>query len=359
MGALDNGLGQDARDAAGMLVARAGDAVRVRVPASTANLGPGFDCVGMALGLWDEYDVALTAERELVVQVTGEGADEVPRDARHLVVRTMLHTLGRLGVTAPAGMRLVARNAVPHSRGLGSSATAIVGGVLAAQAFSALARGEQRAGPVSADGTIGVDRAVTNDLAAALEGHPDNSSASIFGGATISWTEEPCPGGAGSAQDGGAACTRTAGLALHPAIAAVVYVPSARLDTSVARAALPATVPHEIAAANSARAALLSLALTLRPDLLLAATQDRLHQEFRRRAYPQTMDLVDLLRSRGLAACVSGAGPSVLVLTTADALKGVAALDAAVRTAGLGDWERITPGIPTSGATASIYSVRR
>ncbi len=304
-----------------------GHAVRVRVPASSANLGPGFDSVGVALGLWDEYLVEETDRAGVVVEVTGEGADDIPRDASHLVLRSMAYACERIGRPMPPGLRLVADNVVPHSRGLGSSATAIVGGVLAAQGLAALADPTGR--PPVRRGALAVDRDVTNAIAAELEGHPDNSSASIFGGVTVSWSRDDGPG------------TATAVLHLDPRVEAVVFVPTSRLDTSVARAVLPDTVGHKVAARNSGRAALLTLALTSRPDLLLPATRDELHQEFRRSAYPETMELVDELRGRGFAACVSGAGPSVLVLVERAAAAEVEADPS---------WRRLIPGIPVHGA---------
>lgn len=309
----------------------AGACVRVRVPASTANLGPGFDSMGMALGLWDEYAIRVLSQPVVEVLVRGEGAGELPTTASHLVIRSMMYAWHRLGIAAPAGLRLEAVNAVPQSRGLGSSATAIVGGVVAAQALSALGA------DVPAPGEpVEFDRDITNTLAAQLEGHPDNSSASVYGGATISWTESIA----------GRARTRTARLPIDPRIEAVCLVPSLRLPTSTARAALPPVVDHDVAAANSGRAALLALALTGRPDLLLAATEDRLHQEFRRMAYPATMAVVDELRGRGLAACVSGAGPSVLVLTERDRIDQVRVDERH------GRWDRLVPGIPDHGALA-------
>jgi homoserine kinase len=298
-------------------------AVRVRVPASSANLGPGFDSIGLALGIWDEYDVSITAEPGLVIEVIGEGAAQVPRDERHLVYRSMVAAWRHLGVAIPSGVHLVARNVVPHGRGLGSSATAIVAGVAAAGALADR-----------------YDVAVVNDLSARLEGHPDNSSASVHGGLTLSWqadAEEPVPG-----------MTRTVSLPLHPDIDAVVFVPETRLSTEVARKALPASVPHRDAAQNSARAALFVAAATHRPDLLLPATRDWLHQEARRSAFAASMDLVDHLRGQGHAAVISGAGPCVLVLTTRAVIDRVTA-DPLV-------WRRLLPGIPDRGVDVTTLA---
>ena len=204
-------------------------AVRIRVPASTANLGPGFDSVGLALGLWDEYDVSVGEGDGLQVSVSGEGAEEVPRDATHLVVRAMAHGFARLETHMPASLCLVARNGIPHSRGLGSSASAIVAGVVAAQVLSdleALARTEP--------GTVvDVDLDVATDLSTELEGHPDNASASVRGGMTVSWSRDP--------DDPSPSATGTASVATHPEVTAVVLVPREQLATHTARAVLPAS----------------------------------------------------------------------------------------------------------------------
>lgn len=313
----------------------AGTAVRVRVPASTANLGPGFDSVGLALGVWDDYEFEVTSRAGLVIEVEGEGAAEVPRDASHLVHRAMVSGFAQLGLPSPEHLRLIARGAIPHSRGLGSSASAIVAGVAAAHGLSALA-----GGPFASDHPVEIDRCLVNDLASELEGHPDNASASVFGGLTVSWTIDPGEERAGR--------TGTARIAVHEALRVVVFVPTTTLATHTARAVLPATVTHHEAAQNAARAALLVEAVTRQPDLLHAATRDWLHQEPRRGSFPATMDLVDRLRSEGHAAVVSGAGPSVLVLTTTDVE------DSVVLPTELRDsptWQRLTPGIPTSGVT--------
>jgi homoserine kinase len=303
-----------------------GSSVRVRVPASSANIGPGFDSVGLALGIWDECVATVTAGPGLVITVEGEGADEVPRNELNLIHRSMVAAWSRLQVQTPDGLQLSCRNAVPHCRGLGSSATSIVAGVVAAQGLCDIATGR-------GDDPGGFDHAFTNDLAAALEGHPDNSSASVFGGMTLSWTDDREP-----------AQIHTVQLEVHADVIPLVFVPAAKLSTASARAVLPAQVPHALAARNSGRAALLVEAVTRRPDVLLAATREWLHQEQRRPAFPESMALVDLLRGKGHAAVISGAGPSVLVLTTPAQLE-------EART--LGDpsvWRVLQPGIPPAGA---------
>lgn len=298
-----------------------GSSVQVRVPASSANLGPGFDSVGLALGLWDTCVATVTDEPGVAVDVEGEGALEVPRDASHLVVRTMLRAWDELGVAPPRGLHLSCVNAVPHGRGLGSSATAIVTGIVAAQGLHDVCRG--------ADG--GPDLAFANDLAARLEGHPDNSSASVYGGLTLSWSDAP--------EDG----TRTLRLRTHPDVRALVLVPATQLSTAKARSVLPTQIRHGDAALNSARAALLVQALTSHPQHLLDATREWLHQEARRDSFVASMGLVDRLRAAGHAAVISGAGPSVLVLTRGDESSAVRALTSH-------EWTVLDPGIPTVGA---------
>lgn len=306
-----------------------GTSLRVRVPASTANLGPGFDSIGMALGVWDECVVTVTDTPGVRIEVRGEGAGEVPLDESHLVVRTMNHTWDVLGLPRVAGLRLEACNAVPHGRGMGSSATAIVTGVVAAQGMYAA--------DVAPGAVVPVDLDVANDIASRLEGHPDNASASVYGGLTVSWI----PDGSGADRS---ERTVTARPALHPDLDVVVFVPSEQLATRTARAVLPQQVPLAAAAANTGRAALLVHALTTDPTHLLAGTREWLHQEARRPSYPRTMALVDSLRSRGHAAVVSGAGPTVLVVTTRDRL------DEVVAPRDHEGWTRLLPGIPDGGA---------
>ncbi len=310
-----------------MAVVPVGAAVRVRAPASSANLGPGFDSVGLALGVWDEVEVRVVQRPGLLIEVEGAGSDGVPRDESHLVYRSLVRGLRELGAEPPAGLLLRTRNAVPHGRGMGSSATAIVAGVAAAQGLC-------RVGGVGG-GTVGeaveIDLTMTNDLAAELEGHPDNSSATVYGGLTLSWAAES-----------GRPATRTVQLPLHPEVTAVVFVPEATLATHTARALLPERVPLRDAVHNSARCALLVEAATRRPDLLVDATRDWLHTEARRPSYAASMALVDRLRSQGHAATISGAGPSVLALVTRSVAASVIADDG---------WRRLAPGIPERGVS--------
>lgn len=307
-----------------------GLSIEVRVPASSANLGPGFDSIGLALGLWDAYTITTHDEPGLSIAVEGHGSDEVPTDESHLVHATMQYTWRELGFEPPAGLRLVAGNGVPHGRGLGSSATAIVAGVVAAQALSL-------PGLPASGRLVDIDLTMAGHLASLLEGHPDNATASVYGGLTVSWMPDL------SGRDR-ADRTMTARPRLHEDIDVVVFVPDAQLATRTARAVLPKEVPLAAAAANAGRAALLVHALTTDPAFLHGATRDWLHQEARRSSYPASMALVDALRDQGHAAVISGAGPSVLVLTTHAERDAVRAPGESAR------WRRITPGVPAVGA---------
>jgi homoserine kinase len=254
------------------------------VPATSANLGPGFDALGLALALYDDV-VVRVAEEGLYVDVAGEGAETVPRTRRHLVVRALQAGFDALG-GQPRGLEVVCANRIPHSRGLGSSAAAIVAGLVAARAL--VLGGEDT-----------LDDAALLDLAARLEGHPDNVAACLLGGLTLAWTPE----------DGPATAVR---LPVAPGLRPVVFVPATTSSTAKARKLLPESVPHPDAARNAARAALLVHALAGDADLLLAATEDRLHQPYRAPAQQRTAGLVATLRAAGVPAVVSGAGPSVL-----------------------------------------------
>lgn len=274
--------------------------VRVTVPATSANLGPGFDCLGLALDLRDRLEAQVLPD-DLVVEVEGAGSESVPRDASHLVVRAMHAAFDFLG-ERPPGLRLRCHNLIPHARGLGSSSAAIVGGL-------ALARELVVGGPELLD-----DHQLFR-LAAELEGHPDNVAPACFGGFVIS--------GRDAAHRGDFFAVRSP---VAPEIQTVVLIPPGGVETEVARGLLPAQVPHQDAASNAGRAALLVAALAGRPDQLLLGTEDLLHQQFRRPAMPQTLELVEALRSRGVPAIVSGAGPTVLAFTDRRDSEGAAAM---------------------------------
>lgn len=262
--------------------------VRIRVPATSANLGPGFDACALALGLYDDVVVQIV-ESGLDVQVAGEGSDKVPTGERHLIVKTLRTTFGLLG-GQPRGLALRCANRIPHGRGMGSSAAAIVAGVVAARALVV-------------GGTDRLDDDAVLQLATSIEGHPDNVAACLSGGYTIAWSE--------------ADRVRVLRLDVAAQVIPVVFVPTTQVATSKARRLLPDTVPFADAALVAGRAALLTAALTGRPDLLLPATEDRLHQSYRAAAMPRTATLVEQLRSAGIPATVSGAGPSVLALCAA------------------------------------------
>ncbi len=289
--------------------------VRVRVPATAANLGPGFDACGLALALYDDIVVQVT-ESGLDVQVAGEGSDKVPSGERHLVVRAMRAAFKVLG-GQPRGLALRCANRVPHGRGLGSSAAAIVSGVVAAR--SLVVGGADR-----------LDDLALLRLAVSLEGHPDNVAACLLGGFSLAWTE---PGG-----------VRAVSSRVADGVVPVALVPTTAVSTAKARRMLPESVPFADAAHSAGRAALLSVALTTRPDLLLPATEDRLHQQYRAEAMPRSAALVDRLRAAGLPAVVSGAGPTVLVLAS----PGTAAK--AVATAPRG-WEVHELAVDSGGAS--------
>lgn len=259
--------------------------VAVRVPATSANLGPGFDALGLALDLCDELRLEATTGA-VEITVDGEGAQDIPRGEDHLVVRALRRGLDHAG--APQiGVRLHATNRIPHGRGLGSSAAATIAGLV-------LARGV-------IDDPQALDDDTILQLACEFEGHPDNAAPALLGGAVLSWTAQ------------GAARAVRLDLAegiLRP----LVLLPVATLATTAARGLLPAQVSHADAAANAGRAALLVHALAGRPELLLDATEDRIHQEHRAPAMPQSVELVRVLRQEGIPAVISGAGPSVLVL---------------------------------------------
>lgn len=255
------------------------------MPATSANLGPGFDALGLALSLRDQVRLG-TTRSGLVVEVEGSGSTSVPRDETHLVVRAARAAFDAMGVAQP-GLALSCTNVVPHGRGLGSSAAAIIAGVVAARAS------------VHGGGEL-LDDAAALRLAAQLEGHPDNVAAALLGGLTIAW------------DDGKGACASR----LDSSGQVMVFVPHSEVSTRVARGLLPAVVPHADAARNAGRAALLVAALTGRAELLLPATRDWLHQSYRAPVMPASAALVQGLREAGVAAVVSGAGPSVLAFPT-------------------------------------------
>jgi homoserine kinase len=317
-------------------------AVLVRVPATSANLGPGFDSLGLALSLHDEVEARVTPSG-LSIEVSGEGAADVA-DAgeKHLVVRAMRAAFDDLGCGQPPGLALRCVNRVPHGRGLGSSAAAIVAGVLAARALAGARFGPDDALP----------------LANELEGHPDNVAPCLYGGLTIAWLADsegasPPRGARGPGESTTPRGLTARAVRLEPdrAITPVAIVAPAPISTEVARDLLPEAVSHADAAENAGRAALLVAALTARPEALLDATEDRLHQDYRAPAMPATQDLIGRLRAAGLPAVVSGAGPSVLALLVSG--HGLDSVDSIVKETGI-EW-RITPlDVERQGASVAL-----
>jgi homoserine kinase len=266
---------------------------QVSVPASSANLGPGFDSLAIALELRDHYAAQILDDAIFDVDVTGEGAEEVKKDKNHLVIKAMMKGFEFMGAK-PRGIALRALNNTPHGRGLGSSSSAIIGGLVLARNL-----------------VLGGEDMLTDDdviaLATELEGHPDNIAAAYFGGATISWMDTSL-----------SETPRARAVKIHvdQHIKAIVFVPENHLATSKARKLLPETISHSDAVLNTSHAALLVQALSHRPDLLFTATEDFLHQSYRAEAMPKSAALMKKLRAAGVAATISGAGPSVLVLHT-------------------------------------------
>jgi homoserine kinase len=266
------------------------------VAASSANLGPGFDSLGLALNIYDEISVE-TIDSGLLVEVEVEGAGELVLDAGHLVVRAIERGLQAAGVSVP-GLKVQCRNAIPHSRGVGSSAAAVVGGLAVVNSLLAQA------------GSTSLSQADLIQLASEFEGHPDNAAAAVLGGAVVSWTDL-----------GGLPPTfSAASVRLHPDIRLFPAIPQQRSSTAEARVLLPTQVSHQDARFNVSRAALLVVALTERPDLLMAATEDVLHQPQRASAMPSSAEYLGLLRRYNVAAVLSGAGPAVIALSTASEL---------------------------------------
>ena len=293
--------------------------MQVQVPATSANLGPGFDCFGLALDVHDRYVAQILDEPGLDIDVAGEGADTLPRSDKNLLIKAMNKGFEFLG-GKPKGIAVRALNVIPHGRGLGSSASAIVGGLVLAR--SLVLTGSDKMSDQS-----------LLDLATAMEGHPDNVAAALYGGATIAWQED----------HHGKLVAQALPLAVDSRIA---FIPKQEFSTSKARKLLPESVPHADAAANSARSALLSHALTHRPDLLFRATEDFLHQDYRTSGMPASLKLMNTLRKAGVAAFISGAGPTVLALHTSDQSE----LEELMRAAGNG-FEAKSLDIAVRGAT--------
>lgn len=299
------------------------DEAEVKVPATSANLGPGYDCMGLAVSLHDRVRFRATVGKTQV-HVRGEGKDQLPADDNHLVVRAIRLGLDAVGASQ-VGISLWQENQIPQSRGLGSSASAIVSGLAIVRAI------------------ISDPQALDNDtmlrIATYLEGHPDNLAPAIYGGITLAGiygtsseeaatTKELTSPFLEMGEDGAEEPDTESDQFLSadfPETWAVkienqydlrptVFIPDFELDTSRARSLLPEQVPHADAARNVANAALLVRALQDHPELLMAATTDYLHQNYRRAGMPASLDLMYWLRAQQLPAVISGAGPCVLAL---------------------------------------------
>jgi homoserine kinase len=266
--------------------------IQVQVPATSANLGPGFDSFGLAFGMYDRYVAQILDEGGLDIDVTGEGSDEVPRTDKNLLVKAINKGFDYLG-GRPKGLAVRALNVIPHGRGLGSSASAIVGGLVLAR--SLVLTGTDKMS----------DEALLN-LATEMEGHPDNVAAALYGGATIAWQDLVK----------GKSVAHAVHLPVDPRIKVMAFIPASALATSKARKMLPESIPFADAQRNTSNAAIMTQALTIRPDLLFTATEDFLHQSYRQEAMPLSFALMTKLRAAGIAAFISGAGPTVLALHT-------------------------------------------
>lgn len=258
----------------------------VRVPATTANLGPGFDCCGLALRYYDEVTVRPIAGATQV-HVEGVGAGQVPTDDGNLVVQALRAGLDAAGAPQ-AGFDMHCLNRIPHGGGMGSSASAVVAGLMLAR------------GLISQPEALNDD--VIFELATQFEGHPDNVAPAVYGGATVAWTQA----------DGR---VQAAPIPVDSRLPVTLLVPpqATRLSTERAREVLPASVPRADALFNTSRVATLMVALSGRFDLLMDGTEDRLHQEYRRSVLPDSMSVMDSLRGQDYPAVISGAGPTVLV----------------------------------------------
>jgi homoserine kinase len=303
-----------------------GRSVVVRVPATSANLGPGFDTLGLALSHYDELIVTVVEGSGVTIDVTGVGAGIVATDESNLVIQAIQHCFTHFRQQMPA-LHVRARNIIPHGGGLGSSAAAIVSGVMAAKGLL--------------EGIVEMDAATLLVLATALEGHPDNVAPALLGGLTIAWSTDVGP--------------QAKKLIVHRGVSPLVCVPDFQVSTAHARSLQPETVPYADAVYNVSRAALLIAALAQSPELLFEATGDRLHQDYRAVAMPQTTELIRMLRSHGHAAVVSGAGPSVLVLADDPArrLEAIALVQEHAAT----PWECLLLAVDFKGATVNAHQV--
>lgn len=297
----------------------------IRVPATTANLGPGFDCLGLALDLWNDVEVQAAGET-LSITVEGEGANEVPLDYSNTIYKAMFTYAQRHHKTLPKGIKLHCRNRIPFGAGLGSSAAAIVSGILAATALLDLPQ----------------DIKDQLDCATQIEGHPDNVGPCLLGGLVAAILDD---------QKVIARKFEAAPLSL------MIVVPDFHFPTKAARAALPVELPRKDAIFNLGHLALLLNGLG-RGDLALLPTamQDKLHQPYRIPAIPGAADAIAAAMQNGAAAvALSGAGPSLLIVLHNDSERAQVgeAVMSSFKSAGL--TSRVyTPAIALSGASISV-----
>lgn len=292
--------------------------IHVRIPATSANLGPGFDTLGMALSFYDEYQ-AEVIDKGLEIVVLGEGVKDIPTDSSNLIYKTIYWVFQKVGKPVPA-LRITCQNNIPHGRGMGSSGAAVAGGVMLA------------AGLLAPEVELSEKQLL--EFATDLEGHPDNVAPALFGGLTIAWVDEQGP--------------HHKKLAVHRGLSPLVLVPPHQMSTKLARSLQPESVPHTDAVFNVSRSALLVAALTQSPELLMAATEDRLHQNYRASAMPETNELIAILRANNHPAVVSGAGPSVLVLED-DPVKRLEAVKLAEQK--FPSWLALTLAVDVKGAS--------
>lgn len=298
----------------------AGRSVTVRVPATSANLGPGFDTLGLALSYYDELRFTVKAEPGIEVRIEGHGVGELPVDESNLIAQSLIHVFQKTGQQVP-GILIEASNRIPHSRGMGSSGAAIVAGVIGAAGLL--------------EGIVPLSNNDLLALATDLEGHPDNVAPALFGSLTIAWVGPDGP--------------EYKKLLVHRGVFPTVFIPTTKkMSTSLARSLQPETVPHEDAIFNVSRSSLLVAALIQSPELLFTATEDKLHQSYRASAMPETVELINALRDAGLAAVVSGAGPSVLLLAN-DPGQRLAAAEIVEKN--FSNWETLMLAVDLKGAT--------
>ena len=259
------------------------ESVKIRVPATTANCGPGFDAVGIACTLYNELQISWAPAAQIQIEVTGEGAGYIPATADNIIVKAVKQVFKRVG-QKNRGISLQLHNHIPLSRGLGSSAAAIVSGLFAANEITG--------------------RQLSNDdlllMATAMEGHPDNVAPALLGGITVSIMEGEQ-----------VRCLR---FVPPQPMSMIVAVPDFHLSTKAARQVLPQTVPFQHAVYNVSRSALLIGALCQgEMSLLRQALKDKLHQPYREKLIPGMMDVLDAATEAGAwGAALSGAGPCLI-----------------------------------------------